>query len=87
MDVHTRRTVENHLAMARKAHAAEAAEMKRHLHHLDDAEYSSAAWRNLAITAAAGSFYAGRVDALKMVLDLDDAEKASNAPAPTAPKE
>jgi len=87
VDSTTRRRVEYQLARARKNHAAEVDEIKRHLRHLDDAEYSSAAWRNLAATAAAGAFSAGRVDALKMVLDLDDAEKASNAPSPIVPQE
>lgn len=77
MDQLARRHLENRLRDARKSHAAEVAELRRHLRHLDDAEYSSAAWRNIATTAAQGSFYAGQVDALTVALAADDASNAN----------
>ena len=81
MDAVNRMLLERRLTEARKAHDAEVAELRRHLRQLEEAEYSSSGWRNVAATAAAGSFYAGRVDALTTALLMDNPE------TPLPPKE
>jgi hypothetical protein len=72
MDALSRRHVEARLTTALRQHADAVAEVRRHLRQLEDAEYSSAAWRNLAATATEGSLAVGRVDAYLAALAADD---------------